>query len=114
MLSKVSTALVPNIDGVPIKAYMRKNRPLTEKSKGENFCPACGAQVKWIRMTSGRWISVEPEPILYVDGGRNWLVEGKPFNADMKKRCKIWKPGMIMQGVKKGYKPHMWECTARK
>lgn len=114
MPCKVSTALVPNIDGAPIRAYMRKSRPLTEKSKGESFCPVCGAEVKWIRMTSGRWISVDPEPILYLDGGRNWLVEDKVFDADIIKTCKIWHPGMLTQGVKKGYKPHLWGCEREK
>ena len=50
------------------------NNTLTEPSRGDDFCPLCGAQVKWIRLISGRWIAVEPEPVLYVDGGRQWLV----------------------------------------
>lgn len=95
--------------------YKNRRQPssntLTEPSRGDDFCPLCGAQVKWIRLISGRWIAVEPEPVLYVDGGRQWLVDDKRYEADIRKRCKVWKPGIVSHGIRKGYRPHVWECT---
>lgn len=88
----------------------KTTHPLTEQSRGADFCPACGAQVKWIRLLSGRWICVDPEPVLYGPGGRDWLVTGRNFEADITKKCKIWRPGLLPLKLKKGYKPHAWGC----
>lgn len=93
---------------------LSNRRTLTEPSRGEDYCSACGSHIKWIRLMSGRWVAVEPEPVLYLDGGRNWLIEDRSYDADIKKNCRIWRPGMLLAGVHKGYKPHAWECDATK
>lgn len=84
---------------------------LTNRHRGERFCPRCGCELKWIRLLSGSWIAVEPEPIYYEPrAGRSWLVEGRKWDAEILKDCKIWRRGMPTEGLKKGYKPHAWEC----
>lgn len=50
---------------------------------------------------------------MYLDGGKNWLVEDRKYDADIRKHCRIWRPGMLLNRVKKGYKPHVWECGRR-
>lgn len=86
--------------------------PLTERSKGERFCPKCGSELKWIRLLSGAWIAVEPMPVLYIPhGGKKWLVEGRNRDADIIKDCEIWKAGMLHDNLRKGYMPHKWQCA---
>lgn len=88
--------------------------PLTYRDRGERFCERCGCEIKWIKLLSGRWIAVEPQPILYIPGGgRKWLVENRNQDADIIKDCEIWKPGMIMDNLKKGFMPHAWMCGKR-
>ena len=80
---------------------------LTEIARGENYCPDCGSPLRWVRLLSGRWIAVEPQPVLYIPGGgRKWLVSSSRWDADILKNCEVWKPGMIREGLKKGYLPH--------
>lgn len=90
--------------------HSKKRRPLTEASRGSEYCPDCGGQIKWVRLLSGRYIAVDPEPVMYIDGGRDWLVERTKYEADIKNHCRIWRPGMLTGGIKYGYKPHKWTC----
>lgn len=85
---------------------------LTERTRGADYCPECGEAVKWIRLMSGQWIAVQPEPVLYIPhAGRRWLVEGKRWDADILKDCDIWEPGKVKDNLKKGFLPHKFtEC----
>lgn len=51
---------------------------LTSPVRGSDFCEKCGLEVMWIRLLSGSWIAVDPEPVLYIpDEGKRWLIEGR-------------------------------------
>lgn len=88
--------------------------PLTEKTRGGNYCRICGEEVKWIRLMSERWIAVDPEPVLYVpEVGRKWIVEGRNWDAEIIKDAEIWRRGMSRENVKHGFIPHAWECHGK-
>lgn len=89
---------------------------LTQKYKGGLGCPYCGEVVKWVRLMSGMWIAVQPEPVLYIPGeGKRWLVEYMNYDADFMKDCLIYErgKGMDTSKVQKGYMPHAWVCPGR-
>lgn len=85
---------------------------LTRSSRGEAYCPECGSKLRWARLLSGRWIALEPQPILYIPHqGRNWLVDRWRLDTEILKDCKIWKKGMPRENLKKGFLPHAFtEC----
>lgn len=83
--------------------------PLTQAYRGDDYCPICGSEIKWIRLLNNRWIAVEPEPVLYIPhGGKKWLIEGRRWDAEFLKDCEIWKPGMLRNNIKRGFFPHEW------
>lgn len=84
---------------------------MTEASRGGNFCPKCGSYIKWSRLDSGRWIATDPEPVLYYDGGREWLVIGNKWEAAIIKDCRIWRAGEPTDNIKKGRRIHAFECN---
>lgn len=86
----------------------------TEKVRGDRYCPECGSPLRWVRLLSGRWIAVEPQPVLYIPGGgRKWLVSARRYDADILKDCEIWKPGMIHDNLQRGYIPHLFTGCGR-
>lgn len=89
---------------------------LTSPVRGSDFCEKCGLEVMWIRLLSGSWIAVDPEPVLYIpDEGKRWLIEGRRWDAVFIKGAKIYKPfsGMDRSKVERGYMPHAWICDGR-
>lgn len=89
---------------------------LTQKYKGGLGCENCGEVIKWVRLMSGMWIAVQPEPILYIPGeGKRWLVEYCNYDAEILKDCLIFErsKGMDTSKVEYGYMPHAWVCPGR-
>lgn len=88
----------------------KRTVPLVERYKGGPFCDYCGEQIRWCRLRGGSYIAVDLEPILYMPGaGREWLVA----DAEIKKDCRIWRPGMPpSEKIRRGYRPHAWNCWA--
>ena len=85
---------------------------LTQRCKGDRFCPHCGEEVRWIKLLSGSYIAVDLQPILYIPhDGREWLVEGRRRDAEILKDCRIWKAGMLKDNLRRGYRPHAWNCN---
>lgn len=63
------------------------------------------------------WIAVQREPVLYLPGeGKEWLIEAVKYDAIIMKDCRIFRPGknMDVSNLKRGYRPHAWECPYRK
>lgn len=88
---------------------------LTERNRGPDFCPRCGCEVRWARLFSGRWISTDPEPVLYLpEQGRQTLVTPRRWDADLIRDCKIWRPGMLTEGIRRAYMPHKFSCEGRR
>ena len=84
---------------------------LTQKYKGDWYCPHCGEVIKWVRLMSGMWIAVQTEPVLFIPGeGKRWLVEYTNYDAEFMKDCLIYKggQGMNTEKIEKGYMPHVW------
>ena len=93
----------------------RRRRPLTERSRGGPFCSFCGEEVRWIKLDSGAWIAAEKKPTLYLpDAGREWIIEGKRYDARIIKNARIWRKGDPIAGVKRGYKIHAFDCFANR
>lgn len=88
----------------------RRRGPLTEAARGGDFCPRCGCYIKWSRLSSGRWIATDPEPVLYRSGGNEWLIIGNKWDADIRKDCRTWRPGDPTDSIKKGKRIHAFEC----
>lgn len=89
---------------------------LTQKYRGGLGCELCGEVVKWVRLISGLWIAVQPEPVLFIPGeGRNWLISFDNYDAIFMKNCLIFKRGKGMDTSKviEGYMPHAWVCPGR-
>lgn len=89
---------------------------LTQKFRGDLGCESCGEVVKWIRLLSGMWIAVQPEPVLYIPGqGNRWLVEYTNYDATIMKDCLIFErgKGMDIDKVELGYMPHAWVCPGK-
>lgn len=84
---------------------------LTEKTRGEQFCQKCGSYIKWARLDSGRWIAIEPEPTIYRDGGKRWLVTGSRWSAQISKNCSVWRPGQPTEETRKGHEIHAFKCS---
>lgn len=53
-------------------SWLPRARP-TSSREGVRQCATCGAPVLWVRMASGRWSPLDPEP---VDGGNVELLDG--------------------------------------
>lgn len=89
---------------------------LTQKYKGDWYCPHCGEVIKWVRLMSGMWIAVQTEPVLFIPGeGKRWLVEYTNYDAEFMKDCLIYKGGQWMntEKIEKGYMPHVWVCPGK-
>ena len=89
---------------------------LTQKYKGDWYCPHCGEVIKWVRLMSGMWIAVQTEPVLFIPGeGKRWLVEYTNYDAEFMKDCLIYKvgQGMNTEKIEKGYMPHVWVCPGK-
>lgn len=89
---------------------------LTRKYRGDWYCHECGEVIKWVRLISGMWIAVQPEPVLYIPGeGRRWIVEYTNYDAEFIKDCLMYEPfkGMDRSKVRYGYMPHAWVCPGR-
>lgn len=83
---------------------------LTEQTRGGDFCPRCGSFIKWTRLETGRWIATDPEPVLFRDGGKQWLVTGNKWDGRIEKGCQIWRPGDPTEDIKKGRRIHAFNC----
>ncbi|WP_428259669.1 hypothetical protein [Gallibacter sp. Marseille-QA0791] len=89
---------------------------LTQKYKGGLGCERCGEVIKWVRLMSGMWIAVQPEPVLFIPGeGKRMLVEYRNYDAEMIRNCLIYERGKNMDTSKvvKGYMPHAFVCPGR-
>lgn len=83
---------------------------LTKRSRGGDFCPKCGAFVRWVRLDTGRWIATDPEPVIYRDDGKEWLVVGNKWDGFINKGCRVWRPGDPTTDTRKGRRIHAFNC----
>ena len=71
---------------------------------------------RWVRLMSGMWIAVQPEPVLFIPGeGKRMLVEYRNYDAEMIRNCLIYERSKNMDTSKvvKGYMPHAFVCPGR-
>lgn len=89
---------------------------LTSRYRGGLGCENCGEVIKWVQLTSGMWIAVQPQPILYIPGeGKRWLVAYQNYDAMILKDCLIYErgKGMDLDKIQLGYMPHAFVCPGK-
>jgi hypothetical protein len=86
-----------------------------DRIRGPDFCPYCGEELRWVRLISGMWAAVQPDPVLYIPGkGRAHLIDAK-WDGEIITDCLIYRGGRGMDARKAriGYEQHMYRCCMR-